>query len=325
MAPELALVLAAVLLAAAEQVSEKKLDAFKVQSREDLTIFQLAMAFRGDDTGLSGDVFEWSLLLAVNAGDPGVAQLMTDALSLCGVPVDQPQAVLVAAEAGRLVSFSPDLPLGAALATGRRGRPPHVANLLRTANTRTWKADLLLGTGDRWVSASLKSNPGHLRTSLRLAADTPHAPRIGITTSRQPGLTRDPETNAVLVHVPVHGYAMALSKLVLRDVVDAFSRHLSLPGAPLREDATGIGRQLHRWQDLKVSDAATTLLVWSRTVSLDPLYREAPMTTGASDPEAAGALIAVNPLVSEDYWSDSAKPLIHEWTARRYGNFDPID
>jgi len=50
------------------------------------------MAFRGDDTGLSGDVFEWALLLAVNNDDPGVTNLIADALGLAGESVDRPQA-----------------------------------------------------------------------------------------------------------------------------------------------------------------------------------------------------------------------------------------
>jgi hypothetical protein len=250
---------------------------------------------------------------------------MTDALLLSGVQADQPQAVLVATEPGRLVAFSPELPARATLATGRRGRPPQVANLLRTADTRTWKADLLLGgTGDRWVSASLKSNPRDLQRSLRLAADTPHPPRIGITASREPGLTRDPETGAVLVHVPVHGHAMALSKMVLMDVLEAFSRHLALPGAPLRQDVTGIGRQLHRWQDRTVSYAANALL--ERAAGRLPLFRWPPTATGASVPDAHGALITVNTLVNGDRWHDLDRTLVQTMIARRrYGGFDPID
>lgn len=325
--PDLALVLAAVLLAAAEQVSAKKLAAFGVSSPDNLSILQLAMAFRGDDTGLVGDVFEWSLLLALNGGDPGVAQLVTDALLLCKVPVDQPQAVLVAAEPGRLVTFSPDLPPGATLATGRRGRPPHVANLLDSADTRTWKADLLLGAGQNWVSASLKSNPRDLQRSLRLAADTPHPPRIGITASHEPGLTTDPATGAVLVHIPVYGDAMALSKLVLADVRDAFSRHLGMSGTPLQQDVTGIGRQLDRWQDRKVRDAATTLLQLSRGSGLDPLFSWWPMATGASVPDAHGALIAVNTLVDEGRWQDGDRTKVAptHTMEQRYRGFDPID
>lgn len=329
LSPDLALILAAVLLAAAEQVNARKLGAFKVTSPADLTMLQLSMAFRGDDTGLVGDVFEWSLLLSLNGGDPGISPLVMEALDLCRVSVDQPQAVLVAAESGRLVSFSPDLPPGATLATGRRGRPPQVANLMQSADTRTWKADLLLGSGQSWVSASLKSNPSDLQRSLRVAATTAHPPRIGITSSHEPGLTTDDETGAVLVHVPVYGDAMALSKLVLEDVRHAFSRHLSLPSTPLQQDATGIGRQLARWQDRTVGEVATALLHWSSGSGLDPLFAWSPMATGASAPGAGGALIAVNTLVDADRWRDGdrARPdLLDPETARqRYGDFDPID
>lgn len=123
LAPDVALVLIAVLLAAAEQVNGDKLAQFGVTSKEDLTLLALAMAFRGDDTGLVGDVFEWSLLLALNNGDPGIAQLVSDALLLANVPVDQPQRILVAAEPGRLVTFSPQLPSDATLASSPP-RPP---------------------------------------------------------------------------------------------------------------------------------------------------------------------------------------------------------
>lgn len=328
LAPDLALTLAAVLLASAEQVSERKLATFKVESRHDLTLLAVAMAFRGDDSGLTGDVFEWSLLLAVNAGDSAISQMMTDALLLNGVQVEQPQAVLVAAEPGRLVAFSPELPQGATLATGRRGRPPHVANLLRHATTRTWKADLVLGSGERWVSTSLKSNPKDLRRSLVLAAATPHPPRIGVTASRKPGITRDSETGAVLVHIPVHGKAMSLSKFVLTDVIAAFERHLELPETPLRQDGTGIGHQLHQWQDRTVDDVVTTLQVWSGERAQFRGYKVGhPQGTGASVPDANGALIAANPIVDEGLWDEDLGLFAHYdmGMRHRYGNFTLLD
>lgn len=337
LAPDAALVLIAVLLAAAEQVNGDKLASFGVSSREDLTLLQLAMAFRGDDTGLVGDVFEWSLLLALNAGDAGIAQLVTDALLLANVPVDQPQAILVAAEPGRLVTFSPQLPSDAALATGRRGRPPYVANLLASADTRTWKADLLLGSGQIWVGASLKSNPFDLRESLRLAAHTPHPPRIGITASHDPGVVRDRETGAVVVNVPVYGRAMALSKMVLDDVMAAFSRHLTVSATPLQQDVTGIGWQLHRWRHRTVRYVTDILFDWVREARHGPTPAPrggplapawVPLETGASVP-ANGALIAVNTLVSPDRWFDGdralGEPLDTVQTRHRYGQFDPID
>lgn len=46
MSPALAVVLAAVLLVATEQVNARKLAAFSVTSREELTILQLAIRFR---------------------------------------------------------------------------------------------------------------------------------------------------------------------------------------------------------------------------------------------------------------------------------------
>ena len=68
--PRTAQVLAAVLLASAEQVSKEKLATFGVTDAADLTMLALAMAFRGDDTGLLGDVFEWAVLGGINSGDP---------------------------------------------------------------------------------------------------------------------------------------------------------------------------------------------------------------------------------------------------------------
>lgn len=194
MSPGTAAVLKAVLLAAAEQVSQEKLSAFKVSSVLDLDLLSLAMAFRSDDTGLVGDVFEWSVLLAINTGDGEVTQMIADALHMSGLAVDRPQAVLVAAENGRLIEYSPELPATATLATGKRGRPPRVDKLLEGATTGTWKADLLLGEGDRWVTASLKSNPFILPRSLADASGTAHAPRIGVTATRATaaGVVRDP-------------------------------------------------------------------------------------------------------------------------------------
>lgn len=324
LAPELALVLAAVLLAAAEQVSQDKLELFGVRHREDLPIQSLAMAFRGDDTGLTGDVFEWALLLAVNSGDPAVTGLVTDALSLARVQVDQPQAVLVAAEPGRLVAFSPDVPERATLATGRRGRPPHVANLLREADTRTWKADLLLGSGDRWVSASLKSNPIALTRSIRAAATTPHPPRIGITAGHAPAIVREPETGAVLVHVPVNGQTMALAKVVLMDVREAFARHLSVPDSPMRHDVTGIGVQLHRWRAQPVGYVVEVLLDYA--ADLPAVMMSEPASTGASVADAHGALVVVNTILAEEHWRYAPSLGTLPSTIRReYANFQPID
>jgi len=196
--------LRAVLLAAAEQVSSRKMAAVNVQSRLDMTLLALAMAFRGDDTGLAGDVFEWSVLTAINSGDSEVTGLVSDALRLVGHPNQNPQAVLVAAESGRLVNYSPSLPAAATLATGNRGRQPLISNILRDATTTSWKADLLLGSEDRWVAASLKTNPKDLRPSLGHAtATTRYAPRIAITASQphQSGLIRDRETGAVVITV----------------------------------------------------------------------------------------------------------------------------
>lgn len=324
LAPELALVLAAVLLAAAEQVSAEKLRLFAVPSRELLPIHALAMAFRDDDTGLVGDVFEWALLLAVNAGDPAVNSLIADALTLARVPFEQPQAVLVAAEPGRLVAYSPELPMYATLATGRRGRPPHVANLLREATTRDWKADLLLGSGDRWVGASLKSNPIALTRSLRAAAETPHPPRIGITASSKPAVVRDPGTGVILVHVPVNSQTMALAKIVLADVRDAFSRHLSVPDSPLRQDVTGIGLQLARWRDRTVDYAVSVLLDYAgepRSVAISEVA-----STGASVPDAHDALVVVDTILGEDGWRYTPNlPIPQSVSRRQYSQFDPID
>lgn len=322
--PELALVLAAVLLAAAEQVSFDKLELFGVRQRQDLPIQSLAMAFRGDDTGLTGDVFEWALLLAVNSGDPAITGLVTDALSLARLSVDQPQAVLVAAEPGRLVAFSPEVPERATLATGRRGRPPHVANLLRDADTSTWKADLLLGSGDRWVSASLKSNPIALTRSLRAAAATPHPPRIGITAGHVPAIVREPVTGAVLIHVPVNSQTLALAKLVLTDVREAFARHLSVPDSPMRQDVTGVGLQLYRWRAHTVGYAVAVLLDYAG--DLPGVTMSAPASTGASVTDAHGALVVVDTILTEENWRFTPTLGTLPITIRReYGNFQPID
>jgi hypothetical protein len=318
--PRTAAVLSAVLLAAAEQVSEAKLAAFGVTQAIDLSVLGLAMAFRGDDTGLVGDVFEWSVLLAANGADAQIVEMLSDALLLLGLRLDRPQAVLVAAERGRLVQYSPDLPVGAALVTGRRGRPPHVANLLASADTRTWKADLLIGADDRWVATSLKSNPMDLVRSLRTAAETPHPPRIGVTATLPgaAGVIRDPESGAVVVKVPVDGRYLALSKAVLADVRDAFARHLSVAGAPLQQDASGIGRQLHRWQDRSVREVLEILLQVAGDAALEVGDVR---STGASVDDAHGALVAINPLRRTSFVGAT----ILTGRVRSMVDFDPID
>lgn len=318
--PRTAAVLSAVLMAAAEQVSAAKLAAFGVKRAVDLSLLGLAMAFRDDDTGLVGDVFEWSVLLGANGADAQIVEVLSDALVLLGLHVERPQAVLVAAERGRLVQYSPDVPPGAALATGRRGRPPQVANLLATMDTRTWKADLLVGAEDRWVAASLKSNPMHMARSLQQAASTPHPPRIGVTATSpaNAGVIRDPGSRAVIVKLPVDSRYLALSKAVLSDVRDAFARHLSPPGSPLLGDTSGIGRQLHRWQDRTVGDVLEILLEVAGDAALEVGQVR---STGVSADEAKGSLVALNPLREPrptDLLSGHSRP-------RRMLEFDPID
>lgn len=318
--PRIAAVLSAVLLAAAEQVSEAKLSAFGVERAVDLSVLGLAMAFRDDDNGLVGDVFEWSVLLAANGADTQVVDMLSDALVLLGVRVDRPQAILVAAEPGRLVQYSPDLPPGASLATGRRGRPPHLANILADADTRTWKADLLVGADDRWVATSLKSNPMHLVRSLREAAETPHPPRIGVTATSpsSAGVVRDPKSGAVIVKVPVDSRYLALSKAVLSDVQAAFRRHLSVAGAPLQQDISGIGHQLNRWKDRPVREVLEILL----QVAGDSVLEVGDVrSTGASVDDAQGALVAMSPLRAPSFVG-AAVPMSE---GRRLVDFDPID
>ncbi|QYG91717.1 hypothetical protein HC251_04205 [Iamia sp. SCSIO 61187] len=121
---------------------------------------------------------------------------------------------------------------------------------------------------------------------------------------------------------------MALSKLVLADVKNAFARHLGVSATPLQQDVTGIGHQLSLWEDRTVRDAANTLLQWSRGSGLDPLFIWSPLATGASAPDANGALVAVNTLVNADWWADRSRAPF-EYTELEdisaYGEFDPID
>lgn len=138
----------------------------------------------------------------------------------------------------------------------------------------------------------------------------------------------------MVVNVPVYGRSMALSKMVLDDVMATFDRDLSVPTAPLQQGVTGIGRQLHRWRHRTVRYVTEVLFDWVREArrgtpssgSLAPSWP--PLETGASVP-AYGALIAVNTLVNPDRWFDGdrppGEPLDSVATRLRYGQFDPID
>lgn len=296
MSPEVASLLKAVLLAVAEQVSREKLRALKVDVATDLSLLGLAMAFNSGDTGVVGDFFEWSVLIGVNSGHPELSQLFADALKLNGLTVDRPQAVLVAAEGGRLVDYSPQVSSSATISTGKRGRPPVVANILATANPKDWKADLLIGEGDKWVTASLKSSPRSLVPSLEAAAGTPLPPRIGVTatSARGAGVRTDPRTGATIVQIPVSTSYFSLAKLVIGDVIAAFSRHLSLPSTPLLRDATGIGAQLHFWRERSIDDVVEALTQLSEGW-LNPLTP--PKFTGTNAADASSALIVANTLM----------------------------
>jgi hypothetical protein len=298
MDPRTAQVLAAVLLAAAEQVSSEKQRIFGADSGADLTLLALSMAFRGDDTGLHGDVFEWSLLSAVNQGDPAIGQLVRDALTMIGNPVESPRAVLVAADSGRLVEFSPALPQGAKIMTGKRGRPTLVGNALANATTKDWKVDVLLGAEERWVTASLKVNPKDVVRSCRASISTAHPVRIGITPVRRgAGLERDPESNAVIVRVPVDKTLMALTGGVIADVKECFAKHLEPPKTPVMRDQSGIDVQLYRWRDHTVREVVTTLQEFAE--DRFSLTVSDPMPTHSDATDLTGALIALDPLRRE--------------------------
>lgn len=288
--------LSAVLLAATEQVSGEKLRTFGVSSRVDLPLLGLAMAFNSSDNGLVGDVFEWSLLLAINRGDSGITNLLSDALALSGVRVHAPQAILVAAEGGRLMEYSPQLSPDATLATGRRGRPPKVTNLLSGATTTTWKADLLVGEGDRWVPASLKSSPATLLPSMNIAAATRYPPRIGITAvnAHSSGVVRDSESGVVVVKVPVQSFTMQMASQVLSEVQVAFERHLSLPSTPLRRGQLGVDVYLHARRQWHVGDVLEQLM----TAAADELQffsvGEVMSTGVSSEVEAHASMVSID-------------------------------
>jgi len=318
-----AAVLKAVLLAAAEQVNAEKLALFNVRTALDLPLLSLAMAFRSDDSGLVGDVFEWSVLIAINTGENEVTQMVTDALTMIGLSVDRPQAVLVAAEPGRLIEYSPELPMSATLATGRRGRPPRIDKLLVGATTKSWKADLLLGEGERWVSASLKSNPGAVQASLVHTTDGVHAPRIGVTatSSSSAGVVRDPESGGVVIKVPVDGYYFTLARILLKEVREAFVRHLSVPSTPLQQDVSGVARQLWIWRNRTVAEVVKILNEIAGPLSIPISGSRA---TGSSADDASSSLIAVDTLVRGGRRvpiSSAGSAIYHQ----RHINFDPVD
>lgn len=322
MPPATAAVLKAVLLAAAEQVSAEKLAAFQVRTALDLPLLSLAMAFRPDDNGLVGDVFEWSVLLAVNSGESEVTQMIVDALTMSGLKVERPRAVLVAAEPGRLIQYSPELPNSATLATGRRGRPPRIDRLLEGATTRTWKADLLLGEGDRWVSASLKSNPHAVVASLTNVDGGNHSPRIGVTAvaSTSAGVVRDPQSGGVIVKVPVDGTYYTLARVVLAEVRDAFARHLSVPGTPLQQGAMGVSGQLWNWRARTLAEIISTLDEIAGTLDI-PVTE--PHESGTSADHATSSLIAVDTLSRGGRRTPFVTPGA-TLNSKRDFNFEPI-
>jgi hypothetical protein len=297
-----AAVLRAILIACAEQVSAENLRLFNLTSPLDLPLKGLAMMFRDDDSGLVGDAFEWSVLTAINAGDPEISRLAEQALALFNLNVLRPQAVLVAAESGRLVSYSPDLPADATLVTGRVGRPPLLAKLLSEATPKNWKADLVLGGGGtRWVLASVKSNPRDLRPSLKAASTLPHPPKIGITPTAGRGeVTVDNRLDAVIMRIPVDAHLMELSKVVLAAVRDAFGRHLNLTGgSPLHHSHTKIAAQLYEWRKLNLRIVLDLLLEATHSrgrADKVQLLTGEPLEAGADAPATGAALVAVNAL-----------------------------
>lgn len=286
--------LAAVLLAAAEQVSQSKLQTFKVESKNELTLHALAMAFQGSDSGISGDVFEWAVLLGLNTGEPEMTQVIQDGLRLLGERVERPVAILTAAEAGRLQCFSPALPAGASLATGRPGRPPLIERILANSTSREWKSDLVIGEGTKWVSATLKSNARDMSKALQAAQNTPYPPRLGICLGRTTDYTRDAVTGVPVVRIGHNGYAASLTREVLLDVIQAFRSHLSVSSSLSQRDTSGIGLQLERWKNETVQYAVDTLY---EVAGRRDHFRLTPvLPTGAFAEDAAGALIAMNTL-----------------------------
>ena len=251
--------------------------------------------------------------------------MAADALTLVGYKTDNPQAILAAAEKGRLVEFSPSVPEGAKIMSGRRGRPRLVQNALAGANTRNWKADILLGAEDRWVTASLKSNPKDVVSSVRAAAAGPHPVRIGITpvSPTLAGISRDPVCGAVLMRVPVDAMLMSLTRGVILDVKETFARHLSLPNNELARDFSGIGAQLHRWRESTVRQAVLTLREAAGGRYAVEVSAAAETISSADD--LTDALISLDPL-----FQGRARPAIfdqygHERRASELLDFKPID
>ncbi|MDT0213921.1 hypothetical protein Q9R29_08475 [Rothia sp. ARF10] len=243
--------LAIVLRACAASVGARTLTGLGASRAQDLTMFQLALAHRPDDTGLLGDVFELAVLDAINRSDPVVLGLLASALQMLREGSEILGAVTAAAEGGRAKVAALTLPEGTALKTGRPGRPALARGLLERADTRTWKNDILLLTpGPSAIAMTVKSNPVDARSHVAATRGHPLPPRIAIVPSgyMNAGVWVDREFNVPVVKIPATMAVMSLLHSSMEAVQSAFARGLKPYASPLR-DPSEVVAQLCRWRD----------------------------------------------------------------------------
>jgi hypothetical protein len=190
----------------------------EVGGYEDVKLKMLPRLIRPSD-GDVGVCFEYAVHEAMNAGDSRVIERIESAMKLCKVPAGDPRSILFGIEKSGAVQLIDTaramLTEDARVLAGGVGQPPKLTKHLTTIagafrNRRTrlalpssinglWKADLFVGapSSERWVAATVKSNPGDLEGAAGL--------RIGIVpvrSGRTDKVRKDDGKNLVIC--PLH-------------------------------------------------------------------------------------------------------------------------
>jgi hypothetical protein len=222
----------AVLSAMAEQVGRSRKERF---ASADLTLGDLAMAFKEEDDGILGDAFEWAVWRAIREHDPVITELVITAAKMrdAGFSPNNPTAVMVAAERQQFAEVVAEAGPNAVLRAAR-GRPPLLSNVLKGATRKNWKADLLIGDVDgHWLPASLKARRSLLRDASPEDPTLLKPPQIGITAARPVIHGRSARANPhisfndhglPIVEVPLDKTAYVGLEAVRREVMDGMSQ-----------------------------------------------------------------------------------------------------
>ncbi len=240
-----------------------------------LTLTQLAY-ISPETPGSFGLAFEVAVHEAINARQPEVCSLVSEAMAGSGVLTSRPRSLLFGAERaaklGYLEALVQDLGEQPVLRIGaqRRGRPfslsrwlPHLAQgwrgeaALPSDIAKAWKADLLLADaeGSAFVTATVKSNALSLEGGPGLQLGI--VPQIG--SAWPPGVRTHKGLQVAIL--PDDGQFLQLLDAAHQTVMFALAKLTGRPllHRPVLAASKRLAEELIRWGDYPVAEVVATL------------------------------------------------------------------